>query len=75
MKKLIRRIIRWVYGYDILLAIHFLERRQENLKDMFLDMLMREAMKDAGFKPADTIHCEEKAIWPASELDNKAEEK
>ncbi len=45
MKKLIRRIINWVYGVDIGLALIILWEAKNNLSIMMRDHMLREAIK------------------------------
>lgn len=53
MKKLIRRIIRWAYGYDLDFTILLIENRQDNLRIMLEDYISSQVFKQNAAKGAE----------------------
>ena len=73
MKRLVRRIINWAYGEDLVAHLRFIEMRQHNLSIMFYDTVLTKAYLDAGLKPGDAVHCEEIKTWPNTPGDDEDE--
>lgn len=46
MKRLIRKIINWAYGENIVLSMHFLYERTHNLGVMIYDYMIRSSVVD-----------------------------
>lgn len=53
MRRLIRRIVNWAFGYDFLLRSLFLEEGQRNLSIYLYDHIMSEQAKGVIIKKED----------------------